>query len=228
MAVTDKPGNGTDAEKSPQDRYDILLMDYASGALDEAHSLVVAAHLSLSPKARTVFSRYESIGGALLNSECPPVEMKEDALDCVFKKIDALLPSCAEKINACNKARALLDGMPSCLQLYVEKNSCCSWSKLAPGTKALTIRTGCKGPSTHLIRIEAGGLRTMRIKKGDTVSLIISGACEDSGRRYERGDILIVEQTGSSPFADQSLGCVYLSVTTPQSRHWIYRLFPWC
>ena len=66
--------------------YHSLLIDYASGSLDEAHSLLVAAHIALSPNARRIVQEYESIAGGLLHECCAPVSMCEEALQSVQTK----------------------------------------------------------------------------------------------------------------------------------------------
>jgi len=53
---------------------DDLLLNYASGALDEASSLLVATHLALCPTCRGRAERAEMIGGELLES-LPPAEL---------------------------------------------------------------------------------------------------------------------------------------------------------
>ena len=51
---------------------DELLLDYASGALDEGWSLAVATHLALCPDSRQRVSEIEAIGASFLESLSPP------------------------------------------------------------------------------------------------------------------------------------------------------------
>ena len=47
-----------------------LMMDYATGALDEGLALVMASYVSISPYAREQLRYLEEIGGALLCQDC--------------------------------------------------------------------------------------------------------------------------------------------------------------
>ena len=67
-----------------EDLYHALLMEYANGCLDEGQSLIIAAHVALSPSARKTVAQYESVGGAMLDDCCGKVAMTKDALALVL------------------------------------------------------------------------------------------------------------------------------------------------
>ncbi len=56
-----------------------LLLAHASGAADEALSLIVGTHLALCPECRGKVARMETLGGALL-SDIAPVAVSDGAL----------------------------------------------------------------------------------------------------------------------------------------------------
>ena len=73
--------------------YDILVMDYACGALDESLSLLMAAHLTLSPEARRRMAMLDCLGGALMDECCEPVAMLEHSLQSVLGRLDSCAPA---------------------------------------------------------------------------------------------------------------------------------------
>src|SRR5882672_7922817 len=58
---------------------DATLAAFASGSLDEARGIVVAAHLSLCAQCRKVVHAFEQVGGALLD-DVAPAAMSDGAL----------------------------------------------------------------------------------------------------------------------------------------------------
>ena len=65
-----------------------ILLDYASGSLNEVWSLAVATHLSLCPQSRQIVSDMEAIGGKLL-SEIDDISVSPDLLGKITANIDA-------------------------------------------------------------------------------------------------------------------------------------------
>ena len=60
-----------------EETYQALLMEYVAGALDQAQSLIVSAHITMSPRGREIARACECVGGALLEKRCEPVAMKQ-------------------------------------------------------------------------------------------------------------------------------------------------------
>ena len=63
-----------------------LLATYALGSLHEAESLVLATHMVFCPACRKQVSRYEKIGGALLD-EMPEVDLPESCFEATLALI---------------------------------------------------------------------------------------------------------------------------------------------
>ena len=90
---------------------DELLLSYASGAANEAVSLLVASHLALCASCRAAVAGAEAAGGSLL-ARVPPVALGEDAYRAVLSRLDA--PS-ARIVRQAN-----LEGdVPAPLQPYI-------------------------------------------------------------------------------------------------------------
>ncbi len=198
------------------DTYHSLLIDYASGALDEAHSLIVAAHMALSPNARRIVHEYESIGGGMLQECCAPVAMCEQALQSVLQKLDCMTEECREsrKATGCPEAEIL----PECLREYIEAEAQhLPWHKAKPGLQSITMNTKCRESVAELLRLKAGTM----LPKGKTyeVTLVLEGAFHDGGQIYSRGDIIIMnDEEQCTPRADKKEGCIAL-VVMPGSGH---------
>lgn len=195
--------------------YEALLMDYAAGALNEAQSLVVAAHLTLSPDARRIVSDCEAIGGGLLHCACEPVAMKKDSLDKVLKKMeegqckgkDKCAPSCCDTIKSLN--------LPLPVQEYLQKAERIVWKTVYPGIHSYEIDTACRQSKIRLVQIDPGVKTPEHSHGGIEITLLIDGAVHDRTGTYSRGDLLVLDQTVThQPIADEKRGCVCLIVNS--------------
>ena len=88
-----------------------LLLAYASGAADEATSLIVAAHLAYCAACRQQSRELEALGGSLLQ-ELAPVPLSGGALDAAMLKLDGIKPF-ERPARPVSK-----DGTPAVLRLY--------------------------------------------------------------------------------------------------------------
>lgn len=172
-----------------EETYHALLMEYASGCLDEAHALVVAAHMALSPQARKIVMDYEKIGGAMLQNNCAPVAMKSDALKCVMARLDTCGPApvkgpCAgkKKLDMSNYHE-----VPSCLETYIET---ASWKDARGGYQTMHIRTTCSGSRAEMIKAKPDFSIEQRMMS-HAIALVLQGSFEDEHRTYCRGDLII-------------------------------------
>jgi putative transcriptional regulator len=66
---------------------DEALAAFASGTLDDARSVVIAAHLSLCPRCRATLGALEQFGGALIE-QAAPVVLRAEMLDAALSRID--------------------------------------------------------------------------------------------------------------------------------------------
>lgn len=194
--------------------YHSFLMDYASGALDEAHSLIIATHIALSPNARRIVHEYESVGGGLLHECCSPVAMTQNALQSVMDRLDCLAEDCAEECDGYDCAEA--DILPDCLQKYIApENGALPWKKVYPGLKSIVLQTSCQKSKAEMMRLDHGAFTPEHTHEGYELTLILDGALHDCGQIYSRGDIIIHDDTVThKPLVDKHLGCICLIVTT--------------
>lgn len=208
---------------SREEAYHALLMEYASGCLDEAHSLVIAAHMALSPAARKIVSGYESIGGSMLNMCCTPVAMNRGARDSVLARLDAIgstVCSSQKKKASDNKNPCVQNSrqgdhseklsIPVCLERYI---TTMDWTQDTNGSRTITVRTTCTGSRAQLMKIDAGRRVDRHTHRTSEVTLVLEGGFSDGAQRYRRGDLFILEkQTPHSLQADDREGCMCIVV----------------
>ena len=185
--------------------YQAILVEYASGCLNEAQSLAVAAHLALSPSARRLMAHYERIGGSLLETCCTPVAMSPAALAGVLSRLDEPAhpkPHLRSTPKSCDQ----ISGLPPCLGRYIET---VVWQSTG-GVEHLQISTSCLESKAELVRIAArhrfAPPRTARMM------LVIDGAIGRDRQRYVRGDLLMTTGRDIYYEAGPDEGCLALLV----------------
>lgn len=191
--------------------YHSLLIDYASGALDEAHALLVAAHMALSPNARRIVREYESIAGGMLQECCAPVAMADKAWQSVLDRLDdCVTEECKKAKAACGCPDAEI--LPDCLHAYIDTQAkSLPWHRAKAGLQTITVETRCRQSVAELVRIKGGA--TLPKEQTYEVTLVLEGAFRDGEQIYSRGDIIILnDEEPCAPRADKKEGCIALVV----------------
>lgn len=191
---------------------DESLVAYASGAADEATSLLIATHLTLCPACRRSVRDAESVGGTLLE-DIAPEAMSADA----FARVASRLGSApqAEKSSRPSKAPAVANVSPKPLRDYLGGDlDSVRWRRIAPGVETRAVGlTGGKGRA-RLIRIAPGHAIPEHGHNGEELTLVLTGGYTDESGHFLRGD---VEQADSGvehqPVADPGGPCVVLATT---------------
>lgn len=199
--------------------YEALLMDYAAGTLDEAQSLIVASHLTLSPFARRIVGECETIGGNLLDHQCNPIAMKSDSLADVLDRLDKESEDEEESVQ--HKTCEMLDGMniPRPIQNYIHETEYLPWKKVYPGMHTYEIKTKCHNSKVRLLKIDPGTKTPEHSHGGTEITLMIDGAAHDVSGTYSRGDLIVMdERITHQPVADEKLGCFCLVVNSDPIR----------
>ena len=93
---------------------DEWMVSYASGALSEAHALVVASHCDFHPELQQKVREAEDIGGALLENY-QPTEISNKLFDDLLDKIDN-----SSKIDISSPSNDNF-GLPASLANYLGK-----------------------------------------------------------------------------------------------------------
>lgn len=185
-----------------------LLLDYASGAANEAIALIVATHLCFCAACRRTVALAEAAGGALLEETAP---LKAGALDAVLARLDDVLPEPA--------AVPSRDGTPSPLRPYLGGDlSAVRWRGLGPDLAfANLFRRGAT--KVRLLKGAPGADTGAHGHHGLEYTLVLAGGFTDETGSYAPGDLqMATPETMHNPVADLGEPCINLSVTTAPLR----------
>lgn len=192
-----------------------ILLDYVTGSLDEATTLMVAAHLDLCPEARKTVDMMTLVGGALLD-DAEPVAMRDGAFDTVMSLIDRM-PVGAQGDQAIDDELGVLP------QVIQDRVAVCGgkWSFVAPGVKAMDLGFDAPQGSTDsapgevkLYRLEQGKGVPTHTHKGSEVTLVLTGAFADGRDRFGPGEVSVASpEITHRPVAEAGDTCFALAIT---------------
>ena len=210
------PASADEAAPAPRRLGEEVLLDYAAGALDEATALLVAAHLTLCPRARAAVSAAEAVGGLMLAGEAP-VPLREGALDRLFARLEGTA-------DAVEVAPVPTDdeiaGLPAPVRRRIATHGG-RWSFVAPGVRDMDLGfdaprgAGASRPgAVKLYRIEPGRGVPSHTHRGSEVTLVLAGAFADGHDRYGPGDIAVATpRVTHKPVAEPGAVCYALAIT---------------
>lgn len=186
-----------------------LLVDYASGSLPEAPSLVVATHLACCASCRGDVRRVEDIGGALLES-VGTASLGPDALAAVLDRLDTHEPETTE-LRLDEESRKVLPGP---LARHVHRNlGDLRWRRLGPRIEEAVLASASPIFKTALLRVAAGAAMPAHTHGGQEYTLVLKGGIRDGGTEYRRGDVMSLDETHEhKPVATEDEECICLVV----------------
>lgn len=168
---------------------DDVLFEYASGALGDGMSLLVASHLTFCSDCRSSTEADEAIGGALLSGEEP----SNDAPD--------LLSVLARIENAKAEAETAVSDdpdspLPRPLREAVGVNfNSIQWRTRLPGLSEYVLSSGQDADGREmkvsLLKARPGVKIPSHTHEGDEATLVLCGAMEDDGVVYRKGDVAL-------------------------------------
>jgi len=194
---------------------DEALASFASGTLDEARSVVLAAHVSLCARCRDTLAALEQCGGELVEHASPAV-LRADALDAALSRIgEAPPPPSARRTKA---------DYPDVLGPY----DVGQWRWIGRGLywrKADVPSTD--GTRVFMLKAAPGSSMPHHGHSGFEWTCILQGAFRHDLGRYGPGDF--DEADGSvehNPFVEQGDSCICLVALqgTLELRGWIGKL----
>jgi putative transcriptional regulator len=195
MSVTHHPG-------------DDMLLAHASGAGDEAVSLIVGTHLALCPQCRGKVAKMEALGGAIL-SDIPPEQVSDSALQSVMARLDLASVKKPAPLAAPPKPFAAPEPLRSYLGSDLDR---VRWTSVGPGIsyKPLFRRATARA---QLIRSRPGRGVGTHTHGGEEFTLVLSGGFTDTTGHYRRGDLQSADPSLlHRPLADAGEDCVVLAV----------------
>lgn len=181
-----------------------MLVDYATGSLEEGPALIVASHVALCAQCRAQVADFEAVGGALLE-ETPTAAMSDGAFERVLARI-AQEP----KAEAVAPQTGLATILPFPLRRYVDAAS--RWRRAGLGVEEISLALG-EGPhQASLLRIKGGRAMARHRHSGLEFTLVLDGAFTDRGARYAPGDVCFAAEPEHQPLADADTDCICLAV----------------
>lgn len=201
--------------------YEVLMMQYASGCLDQAQNMIIRAHLSLSQKGHAMLKNFTSLGGHILQEECTPIEMSPKSLDEVLNRLDTCM---SEETEEAKTPPRLPEGHATtpCIQsnIYCDKKQELKWKSFYPGIQYIDLPLECKKSKVQLIKAAPGKKAPEHKHEGLEITLLLDGAMYDNEQKYSVGDLIVhdSETHAHSPVACVENGCVCLTVSTNPMR----------
>ena len=192
---------------------DELLLDYSSGALSEAWSIAVAAHLSKCSHCRATYSELEEVGGALLTGSSAG-DVSDDIFENVLERLDDDKGFSAGEAKK-NSEWAGSFGIPTVVADYLPTNSTnLPWKSLGLGVNQIVLDTKDKSATARLLKIPAGKKVPHHSHHGRELTVVFSGGFTDVTGDYGPGDI---QELGGDvehqPWVRDGEDCICLAVT---------------
>ena len=210
----------TNTKETMQNGYDSLLLGYAAGILDQAQMLAVDTHLSFSKGAQQSISKYEAIGGALMNEHCDIEAMNADSLDNILNRLD-------DSPSTTHKAHQKLTGnqeiskeigfdLPFPISKMIsEQSKALKWRSPYPGFKSYDFDIECETSIARFVQAKPGVKSPNHSHAGTEITVVLDGAFTDETGEYKVGDLIVTDETCEhAPIACKFDGCTCFVVTS--------------
>ena len=165
-----------------------LLLDYATGATDEAEALMVAVHLSFCEECRRIVRDMEAIGSALM-SECEALAPEMDA-DELLDRLEAADDRTESRRQApAVEARAVEPWVPAPLRPYLIGDEPPKWRSVMRGLDEMVLPVSMRRARAKLLRIRAGAKMPEHTHVGTEHTIVLAGSFKDGDQRFGVGDV---------------------------------------
>ncbi len=193
------------------------IVRFASGDMDEAFAVVVAAHLDMCPTCRRAVEDAEAIGGQVL--EDTGIEaMSDGSFDALLDKLDSATKTA---VNPHMPSEDSASDVPKPLRRFIGSSlDKITWSFVAPGLRRHMISLDEQsGSSLYLLKIAAGKAVPEHGHNGSEVTLVLSGKYRDSLGVFGPGDIEdLDEHIEHQPVVEPDAPCICLVATEAPTR----------
>jgi len=193
-----------------------FLIDYATGALSSAESLLIALHLDFCPDCRRAADVAQEVGGVLLDT-IAPLTLPPTAFQRTLQAIDALPPSVESVIGS---APTFAVKWPAVLRNHLASSPVSKWRKLPAGFRAL--RVPFKDQSSRVWVMDApGGRGPLRHSHvADEWTVVLQGGFTDETGTYAAGDFAYMGSGDEHTMvAEPGEGCVCVLLVREQPRY---------
>ena len=169
-----------------------MLLEYVAGTSTDAAALSTACHVALCAACAARVAELEAVGGGFLDAG--GVEpLAPGALEAVLARIDAP-PQARAEAAAVPAAPAFLTEFQlprPLLRRLAEAPAVSDWRFVVPGMRAVDLPAGAPGVTMRLIAFKPGVTIPFHDHGGPEQIVVFTGALEEEGKRFERGDISI-------------------------------------
>jgi putative transcriptional regulator len=187
-----------------------LLAGYAAGSLPAPLSVLVEAHLELSPVNRRFVQDMEALSGGALERIAPaPIANRDARLAAIFGGPEPDAAARPTRIQLSRKGR-----LPLAIRRFVGGDAdTIGWKTVLPGVKEYKVGE-FEGLKTSLFWIRSGTAMPAHTHEGGEVTLVCEGGFSDILGSYETGDISITDSSvDHKPVADDDGDCIGFAVT---------------
>ncbi len=177
-----------------RENYESLLLGYAAGVLDMAQNFIIAAHLALSPEARRLVRECETIGGCLIEGQCPPAAMREESLHNVLGRLEEPRAAKQAKRPPVKLPEDVVGIPPHVLELLSCRPCRPRWRSFHPGLQMCELPIECEKSGVRFIRARPAAKMPHHIHRGMEITLVLDGAYDDESGPHRRGDLAIIDE----------------------------------
>jgi putative transcriptional regulator len=181
---------------------DATLSAFASGTLDEARGIVVAAHLALCAQCRGAVHAFEEAGGALLDDVAPEA-MSAGALQRAMAALGPL-----DIISPAIRGAAAVRDLPAPLSHYAVGR----WRWIGRGVQWRSVEVASdEGVRVFMLKAAPGTKLPRHRHTGTEWTCVFDGAFTHALGRYGAGDFDEADESVEhDPVVDAADGCVCL------------------
>lgn len=202
------------------DALEIMLLDYATGALSQPESVFMTTYMCLNPAAHQTARSYEALGGLLIE-ELPPRPVSDACLSRTLEAIDAL-----ERHNTPPAQKPALGPKEEMAQLPARLMASLArgeippelvWAHMLEGIQRCHLLSAAKARNRQhldLFRLRPGMDMPAPKRSAETeIILVIQGSYEDHSGLHNRGDLTIFTHQDHGRSCRQQ-GCLTLTLTS--------------
>lgn len=196
------------------------ILRYASGDIDEAFAVVVAAHLAVCHECRHAVRMAEAVGGSLLETG-DTADMSIGALDRMMRLLDENPDPVQATRSTADRIASASGAVPAPLRRLIGGSlDDIAWKMVAPGVRKHPINLASSTQSSlYMLNIAAGKAVPEHGHRGAEMTLVLSGSYTDELGKFGPGDIAdLDEDLEHRPRVDPDGPCICLVATEAPTR----------
>jgi putative transcriptional regulator len=200
-----------------------ILIDYVSGAMSEAESMMIDLHLGACAQCRRTVQATSAIGGALLNA-IVPAQLPRTLFDSTLRAIDALETQSPRTAVAPTATAAAAPDFaqtwPVQLRNHLASRPLPPWRRLPAGFRALRVPFEDKSSRVWIMKAPGGRGPLRHGHVCDEWTVVLEGGFSDETGTYAAGDFAYMgEGDQHLMVAEPGEGCVCVLLVRENPRY---------